>query len=112
MGIGDKISNAAEDFGGKAKEAAGNATDNDSLKAEGQKDQVVADAKKVGEGVKDGAVTRPVLLRFRQRVQQVHIKLFDRRQPRDLRASLRLDDHVLVRRVRAGTVTDAAGHHR
>ena len=53
MGIGDKISNAAEDFGGKAKEAAGNATDNDSLKAEGQKVQVVADAKKVGEGVKD-----------------------------------------------------------
>ena len=53
MGIGDKISNAAEDFGGKAKEAAGNATDNDSLKAEGQKDQVVADAKKVGEGAKD-----------------------------------------------------------
>ena len=53
MGIGDKISNAAEDFGGKAKEAAGNATDNDSLKAEGQKDQVVADAKKVGEGVMD-----------------------------------------------------------
>lgn len=54
MGIGDKIANAAEDLGGKAKEAAGNATDNDRLKAEGQKDQVVADAKKVGEGVKDG----------------------------------------------------------
>ena len=53
MGIGDKIQNAAEDFGGKAKEAAGNATDNDRLKAEGQKDQVVADAKKVGEDVKD-----------------------------------------------------------
>ncbi|WP_457973814.1 CsbD family protein [Arthrobacter sp. D1-17] len=53
MGIADKISNAAEELGGKAKEAAGNATDNDRLKAEGQKDQVVADAKKVGEGVKD-----------------------------------------------------------
>jgi uncharacterized protein YjbJ (UPF0337 family) len=53
MGIGDKIQNAAEDFGGKAKEAAGNATDNDGLKAEGQKDQAVADAKKVGEDVKD-----------------------------------------------------------
>ncbi len=53
MGIGDKIQNAAEDFGGKAKEAAGNATDNDRLKAEGQKDQAVADAKKVGEDVKD-----------------------------------------------------------
>ena len=53
MGLGDKIGNAAEHAGGKAKEAAGNATDNDRLKAEGQKDQVKADAKKVGEDVKD-----------------------------------------------------------
>jgi len=53
MGLGDKISNAAEDLGGKAKEAAGNATDNDRLRAEGQTDQVKADAKKVGESVKD-----------------------------------------------------------
>ncbi|MDE8586091.1 CsbD family protein [Arthrobacter sp. NQ4] len=53
MGLGDKISNAAEDLGGKAKEAAGNATDNEHLKAEGQADQVKADAKKVGESVKD-----------------------------------------------------------
>ncbi|MDQ0118220.1 uncharacterized protein YjbJ (UPF0337 family) [Pseudarthrobacter defluvii] len=53
MGLGDKISNAAEDLGGKAKEAAGNATDNDHLRAEGQADQVKADAKKVGESVKD-----------------------------------------------------------
>ena len=53
MGLGDKISNAAEDHGGKAKEATGNATDNDRLKAEGQTDQVKADAKKVGESVKD-----------------------------------------------------------
>ena len=53
MGIGDKIQNQAEHLGGKAKEATGKATDNDRLKAEGQKDQVVADAKKVGENVKD-----------------------------------------------------------
>jgi uncharacterized protein YjbJ (UPF0337 family) len=53
MGVGDKIQNEAENLGGKAKEAAGNATDNDQLRAEGQKDQVVADAKKVGENVKD-----------------------------------------------------------
>jgi len=53
MGLGDKISNAAEGLGGKAKEAAGNATDNDRLKAEGQADLVKADAKKVGESVKD-----------------------------------------------------------
>ena len=57
MGIGDTIQNEAEHLGGKAKEATGNATDNDRLKAEGQKDQVVADAKKVGENVKD-AVNR------------------------------------------------------
>ena len=53
MGLGDKISNEAENLGGKAKEATGNATDNDRLKAEGQADQVKADAKKVGEDVKD-----------------------------------------------------------
>jgi uncharacterized protein YjbJ (UPF0337 family) len=53
MGLGDKISNEAENMGGKAKEAAGNATDNDRLKAEGQADQVKADAKKVGEDIKD-----------------------------------------------------------
>ncbi len=53
MGLGDKISNKAEHLGGKAKEAAGNATDNDRLRAEGQADQVKADAKKVGESVKD-----------------------------------------------------------
>ncbi len=53
MGVGDKIQNEAEHLGGKAKEAAGNATDNDQLRAEGQRDQVVADAKKVGENVKD-----------------------------------------------------------
>jgi uncharacterized protein YjbJ (UPF0337 family) len=53
MGLGDKIGNAAEGIGGKAKEAAGNATDNDRLKAEGQADQVKADAKKVGEDIKD-----------------------------------------------------------
>ena len=53
MGLGDKIRNEAESLAGKAKEATGNATDNDQLRAEGQKDQVVADAKKVGEEVKD-----------------------------------------------------------
>jgi uncharacterized protein YjbJ (UPF0337 family) len=53
LGVGDKIQNEAEHLGGKAKEAAGNATDNDRLRAEGQRDQVVADAKKVGENVKD-----------------------------------------------------------
>lgn len=53
MGLDDKIKNAAEDLGGKAKEGAGKATGNERLEAEGQTDQVKADVKKVGEDVKD-----------------------------------------------------------
>ncbi len=53
MGLGDKIKNEAQHLTGKGKEAAGDATNNDDLKAEGVKDQVGADAKKVGENVKD-----------------------------------------------------------
>ena len=53
MALGDKISNAAEDLGGKAKEATGKATDNERLEAEGQGDQTAAKAQKVGEDVKD-----------------------------------------------------------
>jgi uncharacterized protein YjbJ (UPF0337 family) len=49
----DKIKNAAQDIAGKAKEALGDAKDDDSLRAEGQKDQVAADAKQRGEHVKD-----------------------------------------------------------
>ena len=53
MGLDDKIRNAAEDISGKAKEAAGRATNNDSLEAEGKADQASADLKKAGENVKD-----------------------------------------------------------
>jgi uncharacterized protein YjbJ (UPF0337 family) len=53
MGLGDKIENAAEKTGGKGKEAAGNATGDDSLKAEGQADQAKGDVKQAGEKVKD-----------------------------------------------------------
>ncbi|WP_082178094.1 MULTISPECIES: CsbD family protein [Micrococcaceae] len=53
MGIGDKIQNAAESAVGKVKEAAGKATDNDKLEAEGKADQAGASAKKAGENVKD-----------------------------------------------------------
>ena len=36
MGISDDIKNKADEFGGKAKEAAGDVTDNKDLKAEGK----------------------------------------------------------------------------
>jgi uncharacterized protein YjbJ (UPF0337 family) len=53
MSAVDKIKNAAEDLKGKAKGAAGKATDNEKLEAEGHADQTKADAKKAGENVKD-----------------------------------------------------------
>ena len=53
MGIGDKIENAAQDLAGKAKEATGKATDDQSLQAEGRGDQMGADLKQAGEKVKD-----------------------------------------------------------
>jgi uncharacterized protein YjbJ (UPF0337 family) len=53
MGLDDKIKNAAQDVSGKAKEAAGDHKGDDSLKAEGEKDQTAASAKKAGENVKD-----------------------------------------------------------
>jgi uncharacterized protein YjbJ (UPF0337 family) len=53
MSAGDKIQNAAEDLGGKAKEAFGKATDDDSKVAEGRADQSKADLKNAGENVKD-----------------------------------------------------------
>jgi uncharacterized protein YjbJ (UPF0337 family) len=53
MGLDDKVANAAEHAKGTAKEAAGKVTDNERLETEGQLDQAKADAKKVGEDVKD-----------------------------------------------------------
>ena len=53
MGLGDKIQNAAEKAGGKGKEAVGNATGDENLKAEGQADQTKGDLKQAGEKVKD-----------------------------------------------------------
>lgn len=53
MGIGDKISNAAEEAKGKAKEGTGRATDDERLETEGQADQGKADLKQRGEHIKD-----------------------------------------------------------
>ena len=55
MGAGDKISNKAKEATGKVKEKVGDATDNESLQAEGLKDQAVAKAKQAGEHLKDAA---------------------------------------------------------
>ncbi|SFT91536.1 CsbD family protein [Arthrobacter sp. ov118] len=53
MGLGDKIHNAAEKLHGKGKEATGDATGNNGLKAEGKSQQKKADLKQAGEKIKD-----------------------------------------------------------
>jgi uncharacterized protein YjbJ (UPF0337 family) len=53
MGAEDKVSNKVDDLGGKAKEAFGNATGDDSTKNEGKIDQAKSSLKDAGEKVKD-----------------------------------------------------------
>jgi uncharacterized protein YjbJ (UPF0337 family) len=53
MGADDKIANKLDGLTGNAKEKVGDATDNESLQAEGQRDQAGADLKQAGEKVKD-----------------------------------------------------------
>lgn len=53
MGLGDKISNKAEDLKGKGKESAGTATGDEDLRAEGKGDQASASLKDGVEKVKD-----------------------------------------------------------
>ena len=53
MGIMDKAKDKAQSLEGDAKEKVGDATGNESLQAEGKKDQVVGDLKGAGEKVKD-----------------------------------------------------------
>ena len=45
--------NKAEELKGKAKESAGDATDNEQLQAEGRGDQASGNLKQAGEKVKD-----------------------------------------------------------
>jgi len=49
----DKAENAAEDLGGKIKEGAGKLSGDQSLEAEGKRDQAKSDLKQAGEKVKD-----------------------------------------------------------
>ena len=53
MSATDKIKNAAQKAEGKVKEGAGRETGNESLEAEGAKDQAAGDLKQRGEHLKD-----------------------------------------------------------
>lgn len=53
MSAEDKISNAVNKVAGKAKETVGKATGDDSLTAEGKKDQAKGHLKDAAESVKD-----------------------------------------------------------
>ena len=53
MSFSDRISNKAKDLGGKAKEAAGDATGDDELRADGRTDQAEAGLKDAADKVKD-----------------------------------------------------------
>jgi uncharacterized protein YjbJ (UPF0337 family) len=53
MGIGDKIQNKVEELTGKGKAAAGDATDNERLEAEGRAEESGAHVKQSGENIKD-----------------------------------------------------------
>ncbi len=53
MSASDKIENKMDDAKGKLKEGVGDATDDDELKAKGEKDQSKSDLKQAGEKVKD-----------------------------------------------------------
>jgi len=55
MSFTDKAKNEAEEAKGKVKEWAGDATDNEELRAEGQGDQLSGNTKQAGEHVKDAA---------------------------------------------------------
>ena len=53
MGMGDKISNKAEQSKGKIKEGAGKATDDPEMEADGHGEQVKGNVKQTGEKIKD-----------------------------------------------------------
>ena len=53
MSASDKIKNKVDTVGGKGKQAAGSATGDDNLKAEGNKDEAKGNLKNAGENIKD-----------------------------------------------------------
>ncbi|GAA4837511.1 CsbD family protein [Saccharopolyspora rosea] len=55
MGVFDKAKQQAQQWTGKAKEAAGRATGNEDLENAGKRDQVEGQAKEAGQDIKDRA---------------------------------------------------------
>jgi uncharacterized protein YjbJ (UPF0337 family) len=53
VGFEDKVKHKAEEVGGKAKEAAGKATGDDELAAQGRGDQAKAGLKQAADKAKD-----------------------------------------------------------
>ena len=53
MSAADKVSNTAETAKGNVKEGVGQATGNESLKAEGRADQAMGRLKQAGEKIRD-----------------------------------------------------------
>jgi uncharacterized protein YjbJ (UPF0337 family) len=53
MSASDKIKNKVDTVGGKGKQAVGGATGDESLKAEGNKDEAKGNLKDAGENIKD-----------------------------------------------------------
>ncbi|HEX8002511.1 MAG TPA: CsbD family protein [Mycobacteriales bacterium] len=53
MGLDDKLKNATQEWTGKVKENVGDATGDESMQAEGKKDEAMGNLKQAGEKVKD-----------------------------------------------------------
>jgi uncharacterized protein YjbJ (UPF0337 family) len=53
MGLDDKLKNKTQEITGSAKERVGDLTGDESMQAEGKKDQTAGNLKQAGEKVKD-----------------------------------------------------------
>lgn len=53
MGTDDKMDHKVEELGGKAKEKVGQATGDEELEAQGDRDQTKSNLKQAGDKVKD-----------------------------------------------------------
>lgn len=58
MGLFDKAKDKAQELAGKGKQGVGKATDNESLEAEGHKDEAAGKLKGTGEDLKDKAAEK------------------------------------------------------